>query len=68
MSDATIIRMTHIREARLCASGARTFFKSHGLDWTKFLASGITAGELRATGSDLCERVIVIAEREESHG
>jgi hypothetical protein len=60
MSDV-IVRMEHIREARLCASGARLFFQRHNLNWSLFLAEGIPAEELLATRDAQAERVVEIA-------
>ncbi len=50
-----------IRAARLCFGGARPWFRRHGLDWQDFLANGITAERLEATGDALALRVIAIA-------
>jgi hypothetical protein len=56
----------HTRDCGLCASGCRLWFAKHGLNWTEFLERGMTADQLRATGSELCEQVIAAAERD--HG
>lgn len=58
-----------IRAARLCFGGARPWFRRHGLDWQDFLANGIAAERLAATGDALAFRVIAIAqEREDREG
>lgn len=56
-----IVTMRHIRQAKLCASGARAWFKSYGLDWSRFLAAGVQAEELEKTGDPLAMRVVAIA-------
>ena len=64
MAEA-IVTMRHIRQARLCAGGARAFFARYGLDWGRFLREGIPAAELEATG-DALAAVVVAAAREEA--
>ena len=36
-----------------CRSGARDWFRAHGLDWRDFVAHGIDADKLAATGDAL---------------
>lgn len=54
-----------IRAAKLCFGGARSWFRRHGLDWQDFLANGIAAERLAATGDALAFRVIAIAQERE---
>ncbi len=49
-AEATQVTMAHIRAAGLCARGARAWFAQHGLDWSAFIAQGIDAERLEATG------------------
>lgn len=35
--------MKHLRQLQYCASGVRTFFKQHQLDYTQFLSHGMDA-------------------------
>lgn len=67
MSD-TIVRMKHIRAARLCAGGTRRWFASHGLDWSDFLANGIPAAVLGQWGDPLADRAIDAAKKDETDG
>lgn len=60
--QTTIVRMVHIRQAKMCSSGAREFFLRHGLDWQDFLKNGINAETLRATGDALALIVVKVAE------
>jgi hypothetical protein len=62
------VTMAHIRQAKLCARGARAFFERYQLDWPGFLREGIPACELEATGDALVTRVCAIAREEVPHG
>ncbi|MCV2882473.1 hypothetical protein [Actibacterium sp. XHP0104] len=63
MSQTLIVRAEDIRAARLCFQGARPWFRRHGLDWQAFLAEGLPAEVLSATGDALALRVIAEAEK-----
>lgn len=63
MSETLIVRAEDIRAARLCFPGARPWFRRHGLDWQAFLAEGLPAEVLAATGDALALRVIAEAEK-----
>ena len=64
-----MVRVQDIRAARICLSGARGWFRRHGLDWSAFLAGGIAAERLAATGDRLALRVCALAaEREARDG
>ena len=63
MSETLIVRAEDIRAARLCFQGARPWFRRHGLDWQVFLADGLPAEVLAATGDALALRVIAEAEK-----
>lgn len=68
--NACPLRVTiqDLRDARYCLAGVRPWFRRHELDWQDFLARGIEADRLRATGDALVEPVIRIAEtRERMH-
>ena len=64
----TLVTMKHIRQADLCAKGAREWFASHGFDWGDFLENGKDADELDATGDALAHQVTAIARQEASDG
>jgi len=61
----TRVTIQDLRAARYCLAGVRPWFRRHGLDWQDFLAHGIEADRLRATGDALVEPVIRIAEMRE---
>lgn len=61
------VEMRHVRQARLCAAGARAFCARYDLDWTAFRRDGLPVSLVEATGDALVERVCVIA-REEVDG
>lgn len=56
--------MRHIRQAKLCAGGTRTWWKDNGLDWTDFLKNGIPGEKLLATGDPLARRPVEAARAE----
>jgi hypothetical protein len=62
----TRVTIQDLRDARYCLAGVRPWFRRQGLDWQDFLANGITAERLRATGDALIEPVIRIAEMREA--
>ena len=57
----TMVRMEHIRAAKMCSGGTRAFFERHGLDWSAFLRDGIDAEELLATGDGMAKQVVEVA-------
>lgn len=66
--NQTLVTMKHIRQADLCAKGARAWFLSHGFSWNDFLENGKDADELDATGDALAHQVTAIARQENSNG
>jgi hypothetical protein len=62
----TRVTIRDLRDARYCRAGVRPWFQRHGLNWQDFLAQGIEADQLRATGDALVEPVIRIAELRET--
>ena len=59
--QTTIVRMIHVRQAKMCSSGAREFFLRHNLDWSDFLENGIDEKTLVETGDEMAMQVIRIA-------
>ena len=59
--SGVIVRMEHVRAARMCASGARAFFTRYGLDWADFLKNGIPAERIEATGDAMGLQVVEVA-------
>lgn len=62
----TRVTIQDLRDARYCRAGVRPWFRRHGFAWSEFLAHGIEADRLRATGDALVEPVIRIAEIREA--
>ena len=62
----TRVTIQDLRDARYCLAGVRPWFRRQDLDWQDFLAHGIEAERLRATGDALIEPVIRIAEMREA--
>lgn len=59
--EPLIIRVGDIRASGICLQGARGWFRRQGLDWQMFLAQGLAAEVLAATGDALALRVIATA-------
>jgi len=64
----TVVLHRHIRELGYCNRGARAFFERHGLDWRAFLAAGIPASRLAATGDAMAMKAVERAQREACNG
>jgi hypothetical protein len=52
-----IVTVQDLRATRLCFQGSRPWLARHGLSWQEFLANGIEAEVLDATGDALVKRV-----------
>jgi hypothetical protein len=63
MSNDLIVTVQDLRAARFCFQGARPWFRRHGLDWQAFLADGLPADVLVATGDALVFPVIAEARK-----
>lgn len=60
-----MVRHVHMRELGYCNRGARDFFGRHGLSWADFLANGIEASRLVATGDGMALKVVEHAKKTE---
>lgn len=67
MADDPLITINDIRQAHYCTGGARAWFKLHDLDWPAFIADGLPASTLLATGDGMAERVVQV-KKERSGG
>lgn len=63
MSTDVLVTIAHVRAANLCVHGTRTWFARHGLDFRAFLARGLPASSLLATGDAMALRVVEVARR-----
>jgi len=60
MSDTVIVRIEHCRQLQYCSRGVRGLFARYGLDYAKFLESGISSDELlKATDDDAMVAAVV---------
>ena len=65
----TIITFNDLAKAGYCASGARRWFEANNLDFRAFIANGIPAADLLATGDAMAERVVALKlQRDLQHG
>jgi arsenate reductase-like glutaredoxin family protein len=60
------VRIQHIRQANLCARGARAWFARHGLDYGEFLKNGIDSEKILALGDHFGNTVVAKAMEEEA--
>jgi hypothetical protein len=68
MPDEPMATVRHLREARVCAAGARGFFRDMGLSWNDFISIGVPASALEATGDPFALKVAACAREEAAHG
>lgn len=64
----TVVHHQQLRELGYCNRGSREFFARHGLSWADFLAQGIEADKLRATGDAMAIALVEHAEKAGSNG
>lgn len=55
------IYMHHVREAKMCAKGTRSFFEKQGLDFKEFLKNGMDAELFLKTGDAMALQVVEVA-------
>lgn len=59
-----IVYHRHLLSAKICSKGARGWWKSHGLNWSDFLANGIPAQELEKIDDVRVNQVIEVAKKD----
>lgn len=64
MSKDVTVTIAHVRAAGLCVHGTRTWFARQGLNFRDFLARGLPASVLLATGDAMAQRVVEVARRD----
>lgn len=60
-AEEVLVRMEHVRAARMCSRGARAFFIRHNLDWDEFLRGGLPVELIEATGDAMALQVAEVA-------
>jgi hypothetical protein len=68
VTSGVIVHMRHIRQARLCARGARAWFTHHGLPYAVFLDAGLPVEVIEATGDKMAFDVAKVARDEHGIG
>lgn len=58
--------LRHLRANRICHSGARQWWASHGLNWDEFIQAGIPVTTLEAIGDNHAKAVAASARGEHS--
>lgn len=56
-----LVKMRHVRQAKMCSRGARQFFERHNLDWKQFLDEGVPSDVLESTGDAMALKVVEVA-------
>lgn len=59
--EEVIVTLKDVRAAKMCAKGAREFFKRHNLDWSAFVKDGIDSEILEMTGDAMALKVVEVA-------
>ena len=54
----------HAGKVGYCARGSRAWFAAHGINWAQFVACGVSADVLAATGDPLALAVVEHAKKE----
>lgn len=57
--------MRHLRAAKICSPGARSWWARRGWSWSDFLSNGIACETLLETADPDAERVVKIARDED---
>lgn len=63
-----IVTHADMRALDYCNRGAREWFARHGLDWSRFIAEGLPATDLLATGDHLAQAVVEVASQRVNAG
>jgi hypothetical protein len=56
-----VVKMEHVRAAKMCSRGARAFFERHNLDWNTFIREGLPVEQIEATGDAMALQVAEVA-------
>lgn len=68
MTSDVVVTMAHVRGAKLCARGARAWFKANNLSFQVFSTEGYPASVLEATGDHFAKQVCDVARGATGHG
>lgn len=67
-----LVKMTHVRAAKMCSRGSRDFCERYGIDWINFLENGLPIEAFDGIEDHMLEQVLIIAraeaELEVTHG
>jgi len=62
------LHIRHLRQAKLCMKGGRSWFALRGWSWIDFVAEGRPLSDFVATGDPLALRAVAAAEKEARDG
>lgn len=64
MTHDPIVRIKHVREAKLCLKGVRAWAQRYGLSYGEFVENGMRASVLEATRDPLALRAVEMARKD----
>lgn len=59
--QVVMVRMDDVRSAHMCSRGARTFCARYGIDWSTFLAEGVSSARLEEIGDHMGLQALEVA-------
>jgi len=59
-----LVTMRHIRQAKMCSGGGRSFFDAHGLDWSDFLTNGVAVEVIEGLNDFMATQVAIYARKD----
>lgn len=68
VSSGVIVRIKHVRMARLCMKGMRVWFQHHGLDLETFRREGLPVEVIEGTGDKMALDVAKVAREDHGRG
>lgn len=57
MTTEIMVTVADVRAIKFCSRGARQWFTRHGLDYDRFLRTGLPVAEVDAVGDALSDQV-----------
>lgn len=66
VTSGIMVRLKHVREAKMCMKGMRIWFNHHGLPLSEFRSHGLPVEVIEATGDQMALNVAKLARQD--HG
>lgn len=68
MTDEPRLHVRHLRQAKLCMNGGRSWFAARGWSWADFVAEGRRLEDFRVLNDALADRAVAAADEEARNG